>query len=65
MKVITRSGNKEDVKFDLITDKIKNLSDADDRWGKKLNTDPVFVAQNMLSKIMIVFFAIIISKRKH
>ena len=51
MKVITRSGNKEDVRFDLITDKIKNLSDADDRWGKKLNTDPVFVAQNICSLI--------------
>ena len=51
MKVITRSGNKEDVRFDLITDKIKNLSDVDDRWGKKLNTDPVFVAQNICSLI--------------
>jgi ribonucleoside-diphosphate reductase alpha subunit len=51
MKVITRSGNKEDVRFDLITDKIKNLSDTDDRWGKKLNTDPVFVAQNICSLI--------------
>lgn len=51
MKVITRSGNKEDVRFDLITDKIKSLSDSNERWGKKLNTDPVFIAQNICSLI--------------
>ena len=39
MKVITRSGNKEDVRFDLITAKIKNLSE-DPNLGNKLNTDP-------------------------
>tara|TARA_R110001592_G_scaffold59056_7_gene179087 strand:- start:31726 stop:34014 length:2289 start_codon:yes stop_codon:yes gene_type:complete len=50
MKVITRSGNKEDVRFDLITAKIKNLSE-DPKLGNKLNTDPVFVAQNICSLI--------------
>jgi ribonucleoside-diphosphate reductase alpha chain len=50
MKVITRSGNKEDVRFDLITAKIKNLSE-DPNLGNKLNTDPVFVAQNICSLI--------------
>ena len=50
MKVITRSGNKEDVRFDLITEKIKELSD-EGMWGAKLNTDPVFVAQNICSLI--------------
>ena len=50
MKVITRSGNKEDVRFDLITAKIKQLSENLD-LGPKLNTDPVFVAQNICSLI--------------
>ena len=50
MKVITRSGNKEDVRFDLITEKIKELSN-EGLWGTKLNTDPVFVAQNICSLI--------------
>ena len=51
MKVITRSGNSEEVRFDLITQKIKTLSDENESWGKKLNTDPVFVAQNICSLI--------------
>lgn len=50
MKVVTRSGNKEDVRFDLITAKIKELSENLD-LGSKLNTDPVFVAQNICSLI--------------
>ena len=50
MKVITRSGNKEDVRFDLITAKIKELSE-DNLWGTSLNTDAVFVAQNICSLI--------------
>lgn len=50
MKVITRSGNKEDVRFDLITAKIKQLSENTE-LGPKLNTDPVFVAQNICSLI--------------
>ena len=50
MKVVTRSGNKEDVRFDLITEKIKELSN-EGLWGTKLNTDPVFVAQNICSLI--------------
>lgn len=50
MKVITRSGKKEDVRFDLITAKIKNLSE-DLNIGRKLNIDPVFVAQNICSLI--------------
>lgn len=50
MKVITRSGNKEDVRFDLITAKIKDLSE-DVSLGQILNTDPVFVAQNICSLI--------------
>jgi ribonucleoside-diphosphate reductase alpha chain len=50
MKVITRGGNKEDVRFDLITEKIKELSN-ENLWGPKLNTDPVFVVQNICSLI--------------
>ena len=50
MKEITRSGKKEDVRFDLITAKIKNLSE-DLNIGRKLNIDPVFVAQNICSLI--------------
>ena len=50
MKVISRSGNKEDVRFDLITAKIKNLSEEGE-WGRSLNTDPVFVAQNICNLI--------------
>lgn len=50
MKVLTRSGNKEDVRFDLITAKIKQLSEEGE-WGHFLNTDPVFVAQNVCSLI--------------
>jgi ribonucleoside-diphosphate reductase alpha subunit len=51
MKVITRSGATEDVRFDTITDKIKNLSEYNEIWGKKLETDPVFVSQNICSLI--------------
>jgi ribonucleoside-diphosphate reductase subunit M1 len=51
MKVITRKGNLEDVKFDTITDKIKYLSGEDKKWGKKLDVDPVFVSQNVCSLI--------------
>lgn len=50
MKVTTRSGNLEDVRFDLITEKINFLS-QDSFWGKKLNVDPVFIAQNICSLI--------------
>jgi len=51
MKVITRSGSEEDVKFDLITDKIKFLGGESTIWGNKLNVDPIFVAQNICSLI--------------
>lgn len=51
MQVITRSGERENIKFDTITDKIKNLSEANDVWGHKLNVDPVFVAQSIVSLI--------------
>lgn len=51
MKVITRSGQQEDVKFDLITDKIKFLSEENSIWGKKLNVEPVFIAQNICGLI--------------
>ena len=51
MKVVTRSGQTEDVKFDLITEKIKKLSEYNDIWGKKLDIDPVFVSQNICSRI--------------
>ena len=51
MKVITRSGATEDVRFDTITDKIKHLSEYNEIWGKKLETDPVFVSQNICSLI--------------
>ena len=47
MKVITRSGQTEEVRFDLITEKIKKLADSDPLWGKKLDIDPVFIAQNI------------------
>jgi len=56
MKVITRSGQEEDVKFDLITNKIRDLSSEKDfvnlgiKW-KKLNVDPVFIAQKICSLI--------------
>jgi ribonucleoside-diphosphate reductase alpha subunit len=51
MKVVTRSGQTEDVKFDLITEKIKKLSEYNDMWGKKLDIDPVFISQNICSRI--------------
>ena len=51
MKVITRSGQNEEVRFDLITDKIKKLADSNPLWGKKLEIDPVFIAQNICSLI--------------
>jgi len=51
MKVITRSGQQEDVKFDLITDKIKFLSEENSIWGEKLNVEPVFIAQNICGLI--------------
>lgn len=51
MKVITRSGQTEEVRFDLITDKIKKLADSDPLWGKKLEIDPAFIAQNICSLI--------------
>ena len=57
MRVITRSGQKEPVKFDLITNKITALaSECKDYttigipW-KKLNVDPVFIAQKICSLI--------------
>ena len=48
MKVITRSGQEEDVRFDLITDKIKRLAKVN---GRDLNIDPIYVAQNVCSLI--------------
>lgn len=51
MKVITRSGQTEEVRFDLITDKIKKLADSNPLWGKKLDIDPAFIAQNICSLI--------------
>lgn len=57
MKVITRSGQKEHVKFDLITNKItalatecKDYTTLGIPW-KKLNVDPVFIAQKICSLI--------------
>jgi ribonucleoside-diphosphate reductase alpha subunit len=50
MKVITRSGKQEDVRFDFITAKLQTLS-GDNVWGRKLNIDPVYVAQNICSLI--------------
>jgi ribonucleoside-diphosphate reductase alpha subunit len=51
MKVVTRSGQTEDVRFDLITDKIKKLSEYNDIWGKRLEIDPVFISQNICTLI--------------
>lgn len=50
MKVITRSGKKEDVRFDFITAKLQELANKN-TWGRKLNVDPVYVAQNICSLI--------------
>jgi len=50
MKVITRSGKQEDVRFDFITAKLQTLSD-ENVWGRKLNVDPVYIAQNVCSLI--------------
>ena len=50
MKVITRGGNEEDVKFDLITEKIRKLSESNNIWSS-LDIDPVFVSQNICGKI--------------
>jgi ribonucleoside-diphosphate reductase alpha subunit len=50
MKVITRSGKQEDVRFDFITAKLQNLSN-ENVWGRKLNVDPVYIAQNVCSLI--------------
>jgi len=50
MKVITRSGKREDVRFDFITAKLQTLSD-ENVWGRKLNVDPVYIAQNICSLI--------------
>ena len=57
MRVITRSGQKEPVKFDLITNKIttlatecKDYTSLGIPW-KKLNIDPVFIAQKICSLI--------------
>lgn len=50
MKVITRSGKQEDVRFDFITAKLQTLSD-ENVWGRKLNVDPVYIAQNICSLI--------------
>jgi ribonucleoside-diphosphate reductase alpha subunit len=50
MKVITRSGKQEDVRFDFITAKLQNLSN-ENVWGRKLNVDPVYIAQNVCSFI--------------
>jgi ribonucleoside-diphosphate reductase alpha subunit len=51
MKVVTRSGQTEDVRFDLITDKIKKLSEYSEIWGKKLDIDAVFISQNICTLI--------------
>jgi ribonucleoside-diphosphate reductase alpha subunit len=51
MKVITRSGKEEDVKFDLITDKLRYLSSENEIWGRKLNIDPVSIAGNICGLI--------------
>ncbi len=50
MKVITRSGKSEDVRFDFITAKLSNLS-KENKLGRKLNIDPVFIAQNICTLI--------------
>lgn len=50
MKVITRSGKEEDVRFDFITAKLQTLS-GENVWGRKLNVDPVYIAQNICSLI--------------
>ena len=50
MKVITRSGKSEDVRFDFITAKLSNLS-KEHKLGRKLNIDPVFIAQNICTLI--------------
>jgi ribonucleoside-diphosphate reductase alpha chain len=47
MKVKTRNGKLEEVKFDLITEKIDYLS----KKNRKLNVDPVFVAQTICGLI--------------
>lgn len=51
MKVITRSGKSEDVRFDFITAKLQELSSENIVWGKKLNVNPVYIAQNICSLI--------------
>ncbi len=51
MKIITRSGKEEEVKFDLITQKIADLSQEHDSWGRKLNIDAVLIAQNICGVI--------------
>lgn len=51
MKVITRSGKSEDVRFDFITAKLQELSSENIVWGRKLNVNPVYIAQNICSLI--------------
>ena len=45
MKIINRHGNKEDIKFDKITDRIKYLS------KDLLNVDPIIIAQKVCARI--------------
>jgi len=51
MKVITRRGEKEDVKFDKITTRLEFLSKSYSMWGQCLNIDPIFIAQNVCTMI--------------
>ncbi len=50
MRIITRSGNEEEIKFDLITEKIKHLSSSG-IWGEPLNVDPIYIAQTICGLI--------------
>ena len=45
MKVIKRNGKSEEVRFDLITDRIKTLLQPD------LNIDPIPIAQKVTSRL--------------
>lgn len=52
MKVVTRSGKSEDVRFDFITAKLQELSNENKpMWGRKLNVNSVYIAQNICSLI--------------
>ena len=51
MRVVKRNGESDEVKFDQITERIKNLASKNNTWGRELDVVPAYISKEVCGLI--------------